>query len=78
MEGGGAAARRAGGNEGMRAKAKEKKWSRNRESYLVDDSEPLPLPMTHPDSSPCSPEEIDKRLQCDPRFEVFLFFQLTN
>nr|XP_027191049.1 uncharacterized protein LOC101498518 [Cicer arietinum] len=69
MESGGAAARRAGGNEGMRVKAKEKKWSRNREGYMVDNSEPLPLPMNYPDSSPVSSEEIDKRLQCDPKFE---------
>ncbi|XP_061350987.1 uncharacterized protein LOC133296048 [Gastrolobium bilobum] len=69
VEGSGAAARRAGWNDGMRVKAKEKKWSRNRESYLDNDSEPLPLPMTYPDSSPVSPEEIDKRLQCDPKFE---------
>ncbi|XP_010519324.1 PREDICTED: protein disulfide-isomerase SCO2 [Tarenaya hassleriana] len=30
---------------------------------------PLPLPMTYPDSSPVSPEEIDRRLQCDPQVE---------
>ncbi|CAL0313551.1 unnamed protein product [Lupinus luteus] len=61
--------RRGSSNDGMKPKAKEKNWSRNRESYLVDDSEPLPLPMTHPDSSPVSADEIDKRLQCDPKFE---------
>ncbi|QHO16076.1 Protein disulfide-isomerase [Arachis hypogaea] len=67
---GGTAARRGGGNEGkMRVKAKEKKWSRNRESYLWDNTDPLPLPMTYPDSSPVSPDEIDKRLQCDPNLE---------
>ncbi|KAE8719359.1 Protein disulfide-isomerase SCO2 [Hibiscus syriacus] len=48
---------------------KVKKWSRNRESYLTDDDEPLPLPMTYPDSSPVAPVEIDKRLQCDPEIE---------
>ncbi|PHT97438.1 Protein disulfide-isomerase SCO2 [Capsicum chinense] len=49
--------------------AKEKRWSRNRESYLTDDGDALPLPMTYPDTSPCSPEEIDRRLQCDPIIE---------
>ncbi|KAE8698625.1 Protein disulfide-isomerase SCO2 [Hibiscus syriacus] len=48
---------------------KVKKWSRNRENYLTNDDEPLPLPMTYPDSSPVTPEEIDKRLQCDPEIE---------
>ncbi|KAK7362642.1 hypothetical protein VNO77_04760 [Canavalia gladiata] len=57
--------RGGGGNEGIRVK----KWSRNRESYLDNDSDPLPLPMTYPDSSPVSPEVIDKRLQCDPEIE---------
>lgn len=70
VEGGGAAARRAGGNEGMKVKAKERKWSRNREGYMVDNGEPLPLPIGYPDSSPVSPEEIDERLQCNPKFEV--------
>lgn len=55
----------------MRVKAKEKKWSRNRESYLWDDTDPLPLPMTYPDSSPVSPDEIEERLQCDPNVQVF-------
>ncbi|XP_020582873.1 uncharacterized protein LOC110026322 [Phalaenopsis equestris] len=41
-------------------------WARDRESYLVDDSDALPLPMTYPGSSPASPEEIDRRVQCDP------------
>ncbi|KAJ4716323.1 protein disulfide-isomerase SCO2-like [Melia azedarach] len=54
------------GNGSVKVNAREKKWSRNRESYLTDDSEPLPLPMTYPDSSPVPPEEIDKRLRCDP------------
>ncbi|XP_074585946.1 protein disulfide-isomerase SCO2-like [Curcuma longa] len=44
-------------------------WSRDRESYLADDSDALPLPMTYPNSSPVSPEEIDRRLQCDPEIE---------
>ncbi|KAK6136900.1 hypothetical protein DH2020_029345 [Rehmannia glutinosa] len=45
--------------------AKER-WSRDRESYLTDDDDALPLPMTYPNSSPVSPEEIDARLRCDP------------
>ncbi|XP_021738669.1 protein disulfide-isomerase SCO2-like [Chenopodium quinoa] len=48
---------------------REKKWSRNRESYLRDDSEPLPLPMTFSDITPTSLEEIDRRLRCDPQLE---------
>ncbi|KAI4295646.1 hypothetical protein L6164_035668 [Bauhinia variegata] len=66
---GGVAARRVGGNDGLRVNAREKKWSRNADSYLDDDSEVLPLPMTYPDSTPVSPEEIDKRLRCDPQIE---------
>eukprot|EP00268_Persea_americana_P066687 TRINITY_DN9111_c0_g1_i2.p1 TRINITY_DN9111_c0_g1~~TRINITY_DN9111_c0_g1_i2.p1 ORF type:complete len:188 (-),score=24.39 TRINITY_DN9111_c0_g1_i2:37-600(-) len=53
----------------LRPNAKEKKWSRDRESYLADDSEPLPLPMTYPDSTPVPPEEIDRRLSCNPQTE---------
>ncbi|XP_071729971.1 protein disulfide-isomerase SCO2 [Rutidosis leptorrhynchoides] len=48
--------------------AKER-WSRDRESYLTDDDDPLPLPMTYPDTSPVSPDVIDKRLSCDPLIE---------
>ncbi|CAA7400923.1 unnamed protein product [Spirodela intermedia] len=44
-------------------------WSGDRESYLVDDADALPLPMTYPNSSPASPEEVDRRLQCDPQIE---------
>lgn len=58
--------RGGGGNEPIRVK----KWSRKNESYLDNDAEPLPLPMTYPDSSPVSQEEIDKRLQCDPQIQV--------
>ncbi|XP_055809083.1 protein disulfide-isomerase SCO2-like isoform X2 [Solanum dulcamara] len=47
----------------------EKPWSRNRESYLADDSEPLPLPMTYPDTCPVSSDEIDRRLHCDPQIQ---------
>lgn len=56
----------------MRASAREKKWSRDRESYLTDDADALPLPMTYPDTAPVSPEEVDKRLQCDPQIQVSL------
>ncbi|PSS02717.1 Protein disulfide-isomerase [Actinidia chinensis var. chinensis] len=49
--------------------ARERRWSRSGESYLADDSDALPLPMTHPNSSPVSPEEIDRRLRCDPQVE---------
>ncbi|XVE49187.1 hypothetical protein DITRI_Ditri01bG0062300 [Diplodiscus trichospermus] len=51
------------------SRIKAKKWSRNRESYLTDDDDPLPLPMTYPDSSPVTLEEIDKRLRCDPEIQ---------
>ncbi|XP_047327844.1 protein disulfide-isomerase SCO2 [Impatiens glandulifera] len=49
--------------------AREKRWSRDRESYLADDSDALPLPMTYPDSSPVGPDEIDRRLRCNPEFQ---------
>ncbi|KAI3445990.1 hypothetical protein Pfo_002655 [Paulownia fortunei] len=52
-------------NKNSKINAKEK-WSRDRESYLTDDGDALPLPMTYPNSSPVSPEEIDERLKCDP------------
>ncbi|KZV41163.1 hypothetical protein F511_10297 [Dorcoceras hygrometricum] len=44
-------------------------WSRDRESYLTDNGDVLPLPMTYPNSSPVSPEEIEKRLKCDPEIQ---------
>ncbi|XP_078441228.1 protein disulfide isomerase isoform X2 [Wolffia australiana] len=44
-------------------------WSGDRESYLVDDAEALPLPMTYPNTSPVSAEEIDRRLLCNPSLE---------
>lgn len=64
-------ARRSSGNagSGVKVNAWEKRWSRNRESYLADDDDALPLPMTYPDSSPVAPEEIDRRLRCDPQVE---------
>lgn len=62
------------GNGGVKVNAKEKKWSRNGESYLTDDSDPLPLPMTYPDSSPVSPQEIEQRLHCDPEVQVFIYY----
>lgn len=48
-------------------------WSKSGQSYLVDDDDALPLPMTYPDTSPVSPDVIDRRLQCDPVVEVFSF-----
>lgn len=54
----------------VEANAKKKKgWARDTDSYLGDDSDALPLPMTYPDSTPVSPEEIDRRLRCDPKTE---------
>ncbi|XP_059314050.1 protein disulfide-isomerase SCO2 isoform X1 [Lycium ferocissimum] len=61
--------KRIGNDKKTKVNAKERRWSRNRESYLGDDREPLPLPMTYPDTSPCSPDEIDRRLRCDPIIE---------
>ncbi|GAB4826057.1 hypothetical protein Ancab_008927 [Ancistrocladus abbreviatus] len=55
--------------ENSKVNAKERKWSRDRESYLADNSDALPLPMTYPDSAPVPPEEIDRRLHCDPEVE---------
>ncbi|KAK4742318.1 hypothetical protein SAY87_000319 [Trapa incisa] len=63
------APRRGAGNSGARAGATEKKWSSDRESYLTDDADALPLPMTYPNTGPVSPEEIDKRLRYDPQIE---------
>ncbi|PON69102.1 Protein disulfide-isomerase SCO [Parasponia andersonii] len=63
------AARRGVSHGGVKANAKERKWSRSGESYLADDGDPLPLPMTYPDSSPVPPAEIDRRLRCDPKVE---------
>lgn len=65
----GAAGRFGSGNGSVKVNAMEKKWSRDKESYLVDNTDVLPLPMTYPDSSPVPPEEIDRRLQCDPQVE---------
>ncbi|KAL2460242.1 Protein disulfide-isomerase SCO2 [Abeliophyllum distichum] len=64
----GAATTSNNNSKNTKINAKER-WSRDRESYLTDDGDALPLPMTHPDSSPVSPEEIDKRLRCDPVME---------
>ncbi|KAF6139087.1 hypothetical protein GIB67_010813 [Kingdonia uniflora] len=53
-----------------RVSAKENhRWSRDRESYLGDDADALPLPMSYPNSSPVLPDEIDRRLRCDPIIE---------
>ncbi|KAI7748932.1 hypothetical protein M8C21_021238 [Ambrosia artemisiifolia] len=55
-------------NINSRVNAKDR-WSRDRESYLTDDDDPLPLPMTYPDTSPVSPDVIDRRLRCDPEIQ---------
>ncbi|KAB2635832.1 protein disulfide-isomerase SCO2-like [Pyrus ussuriensis x Pyrus communis] len=57
------------GSSGVKVNAKERKWSRDRESYLFDNGDALPLPMTYPNTSPVSVEEIDRRLRCDPVLE---------
>ncbi|CAN6554962.1 unnamed protein product [Malus baccata var. baccata] len=57
------------GSSGVQVNAKERKWSRDRESYLFDNGDALPLPMTYPNTSPVSAEEIDRRLRCDPVVE---------
>ncbi|XP_039795476.1 protein disulfide-isomerase SCO2-like isoform X1 [Panicum virgatum] len=70
---------------GVRVKAKEgteeetskkgrrrrwwERWSGDKESYLVDDVEPLPIPMTVPGAEPMSREELDRRLSCDVEVE---------
>lgn len=51
-------------------------WSKSGVSYLVGNDDALPLPMTYPDTSPVSPDEIDRRLQCDPVVEVLVFHLL--
>ncbi|KAI3938119.1 hypothetical protein MKW98_018675 [Papaver atlanticum] len=58
----------SGSSNTTRVNAKER-WSRDRESYLRDNDDALPLPMTVPDCSPVSPDEIDRRFQCDPVIE---------
>ncbi|XP_065871914.1 protein disulfide-isomerase SCO2 [Euphorbia lathyris] len=59
----------SGRSSGIRVNAKDKKWSRPRESYLTDNEDALPLPMTYPDTKPVSPAEIDKRLSCDAEIQ---------
>ncbi|CDO97170.1 unnamed protein product [Coffea canephora] len=59
----------ANSNKSPKVNAKEKRWSGNRDSYLADDDDALPLPMTYPDSTPVTPEEIDRRLRCDPEVQ---------
>ncbi|GJM98609.1 hypothetical protein PR202_ga15637 [Eleusine coracana subsp. coracana] len=68
---------RVNAKEGADGKKKEEgrkrrwweRWSRDKESYLVDDVEPLPLPMTLPGAEPMSREELDRRLSCDVEVE---------
>ncbi|KAF4360930.1 hypothetical protein G4B88_000561 [Cannabis sativa] len=70
--------KRGGFNGGIKVNAKEKKWSRSGESYLADDDDALPLPMTYPDSSPVTADEIERLLQCDPKIEVSIFPQKVS
>ncbi|XP_057787524.1 protein disulfide-isomerase SCO2 isoform X2 [Salvia miltiorrhiza] len=65
---GSGAATGSSNSKNTKVNAKER-WARDRESYMTDADDALPLPMTHPNSSPVSPEEIDKRLSCDPVIE---------
>jgi hypothetical protein len=46
------------------------RWSRDRESYLVDGVDALPIPLTVPDTDPMSREELDRRLTCDVMVDV--------
>lgn len=53
------------------------KWQKQHDSSLSED-EPLPLPMTWPDSVPASKEKVAELLKCDPEikvreFELFFF-----
>ncbi|CAM6091975.1 unnamed protein product [Calypogeia fissa] len=41
------------------------KWQKRHESSLSED-EPLPLPMTWPNSTPIPPEKVNELLKCDP------------
>ncbi|XP_047046849.1 protein disulfide-isomerase SCO2-like isoform X2 [Lolium rigidum] len=60
---------------GVRARAKDgaderkgrwwERWSGDRESYLVDGVDALPIPLTVPGTDPMSREELDRRLTCD-------------
>ncbi|BBH09557.1 protein disulfide isomerase [Prunus dulcis] len=75
LDGGSARLRGGGsgsGSGGVKVNAMERKWSRDRESYLTHNGDPLPLPMTYPNTSPVSPEEIDRRLRCDPIVELYM------
>ncbi|KAM3275794.1 hypothetical protein ACQJBY_044265 [Aegilops geniculata] len=60
-----------GGEEkkGERKRRWWERWSRDKESYLVDDVEPLPMPLTIPGTEPMSREELDRRLSCDVKID---------
>ncbi|KAM0855468.1 hypothetical protein ACQ4PT_049755 [Festuca glaucescens] len=51
--------------KGERKRMWWERWSRDKESYLVDDVDALPIPLTIPDTEPMSREELDRRLSCD-------------
>ena len=57
------------GKKGKRRRWWER-WSGDKESYLVDDVEPLPIPLTVPGTEPMSREELNRRLSCDVKIEV--------
>ncbi|KAL6846271.1 hypothetical protein ACP4OV_023719 [Aristida adscensionis] len=61
------------GSDGKKEEGRRRRWwerwSGDRESYLVDDVEPLPVPMTVPGTEPMSREELDRRLSCDVEIE---------
>ncbi|KAJ7521363.1 hypothetical protein O6H91_19G050200 [Diphasiastrum complanatum] len=53
---------------GLRIFSKWKWWKKEKESILHDEN-PLPLPMTYPDSTPLAKEEIEKMANCNPQME---------
>ncbi|GAB2294347.1 hypothetical protein Dimus_028555 [Dionaea muscipula] len=59
----------AGNTENSKVYAAKRRWSRDQYSYLADDTDALPLPMTYPDSTPVSPCEVHRRIRCDPQLQ---------
>uniref|UniRef100_A0ACD5XVK5 Uncharacterized protein n=1 Tax=Avena sativa TaxID=4498 RepID=A0ACD5XVK5_AVESA len=51
--------------KGERKRRWWERWSRDKESYLVDDVDALPIPLTIPGTEPMSREELDRNLSCD-------------
>jgi hypothetical protein len=56
--------------KGERKRRWWERWSRDKESYLVDDVDALPIPLTIPGTEPMSREELDRRLSCDVMVDV--------